>query len=144
MKLTTHLYAGAFACAAALSFAALPAWAHHSHAMFDLEAEQTIEGTVKLYLFTNPHIYLYVNVVEKEGAAPKVFLVEMSHVQNMMSRGILASTFKPGDKITLTMNPLRDGRSGGSYVSVIDARGKHYGGREEAAAALAADTGGAR
>ena len=110
--------------------------------MFDLEAETTIEGNVKQFVFTNPHVYLYVNVVQTEGAPTKTFLIEMSHVQNMISRGILASTFKSGDHITLTMNPLRDGRPGGSYVSVIDARGKHFGGREEAAAALAADTGG--
>lgn len=115
---------------------ATPARAHHSHAMFDLEKEKTIAGSVKAFVFTNPHVYLYVNVIDKDSGQTQTYIVEMSHVQNMMSRGIKASTFAPGDNITVTMNPLRDGRPGGNYVSVIDKLGKQYGGREEAAAAL--------
>jgi hypothetical protein len=111
--------------------------AHHSHAMFDLEKEKTVTGAIKAFVFTNPHVYLYVNVTDKDSGETKTYIVEMSHVQNMMSRGIRASTFAPGDNITVTMNPLRDGRPGGNYVNVIDKNGKQYGGREEAAAALA-------
>jgi hypothetical protein len=50
----------------------------------------------------------------------------MSHVQNMIRRGITAATFKAGDKITINMNPFRDGRPGGNYVTVVDAKGKQY------------------
>lgn len=124
---------------ALVAFAVVPAWAHHSHAMFDLEAETTVAGTVKAFVFTNPHVYLYVNVTDKQTNETKTWLVEMSHVQNMMSRGIKASSFKVGDQITVTMNPLRDGRPGGNYVSVITADGKKFGGREEAAGALATE-----
>ena len=130
-----------FAGIAAILATVVPAIAHHSHAMFDLDAEQTIVGDVKAFVFANPHVYLYVNVPDPKTAVSKTYLVEMSHVQNMISRGIKASTFKAGDHVTVTINPLRDGRPGGTYVSIIARDGKPYGGREEAASALADEYG---
>ena len=52
--------------------------------------------------------------------------VEMSHVENMRSRGIVQSTFKPGDVVTVKLNPLKDGRPGGNYTSVTAVDGKTY------------------
>jgi Family of unknown function (DUF6152) len=95
-----------------------PAAAHHSHSMFDLTSEKTVTGTVKTFVFTNPHVFLYLNVPESEGKVT-TYAIEMSHVQNMISRGITAASFKPGDPVTIKMNPLHDGRPGGNYVSVI-------------------------
>jgi hypothetical protein len=34
------------------------------------------------------------------------------------------STFKPGDLVTVKINPLKDGRPGGNYTSVTTADGK--------------------
>ena len=96
---------------------AVPALAHHSHVMFDATAEQTITGTVKSFAFQNPHVYLFVNVADG-GGQPTTYVVEMPYVQNMISHGISRETFKPGDEVTVKMNPLRDGRPGGSYVTV--------------------------
>ena len=50
----------------------------------------------------------------------------MSNISNMESRGIYRSTFKTGDVVTVTVNPLRDGRRGGNYTSVVAADGKRY------------------
>jgi hypothetical protein len=100
--------------------------AHHSHSMFDLTTEQTIMGTVKAFAFTNPHVYLYVNVAAREEGKLTTYIIEMSHVQNMISRGITPATLKPGDNVTIRMNPLNDGRPGGSYIS-ISKDGKEFG-----------------
>ena len=99
--------------------------AHHSHAMFDMTREVAITGTVTTYAYRNPHVFLYVDV---KGADREVknWAVEMSNIANMESRGIYLSTFKPGDTITVMLNPLRDGRPGGNYTSVIAADGKKY------------------
>ena len=48
----------------------------------------------------------------------------MSNISNMESRGIYSSTFKVGDVVTVKINPLKDGRTGGNYTSVITADGK--------------------
>ncbi len=50
----------------------------------------------------------------------------MSNISNMQSRGIFGGTFKVGDVITVKVNPLKDGRFGGNYTSVIAADGKAY------------------
>lgn len=99
--------------------------AHHSHAMFDMTRELAITGTVTAYAYRNPHVFLYVDAKGADGEV-KNWAVEMSNIANMESRGIYLSTFKPGDTITVMLNPLRDGRSGGNYTSVIAADGKKY------------------
>ena len=46
------------ACVIVVAFAAPPAIAHHSSAMFDLTQEVTLRGTVTKFAWTNPHAYL--------------------------------------------------------------------------------------
>ena len=99
--------------------------AHHSHAMFDMTREATITGTVTAYAYRNPHVFLYMDVKAEDGTVQN-WAVEMSNISNMESRGIYLSTFKPGDTITVKLNPLRDGRPGGNYTSVVAADGKKY------------------
>jgi hypothetical protein len=99
--------------------------AHHSHAMFDMTREATITGTVTAYAYRNPHVFLYMDVKADDGSVQN-WAVEMSNISNMESRGIYLSTFKPGDTITVKLNPLRDGRPGGNYTSVVGADGKKY------------------
>lgn len=123
----SHALIPVMAIIAAFS-AVSPAAAHHSHSMFDLQTEQTIKGTVKSFAFQNPHVYLFVLVPDGQTGKSTDYVVEMSHVQNMMSHGISAETFKPGDIVTIKMNPLHDGRPGGQYIT-ISKDGKEYGRR---------------
>src|SRR5687768_13042341 len=107
--------------AAVLALAgARPAAAHHSHAMFDMSREVAITGTVSSFSYRNPHVFLHVEVKNDKGEVSS-WAVEMSNITNMQSRGIYLSTFKPGDVITVRVNPLRDGRLGGNYTSVTAA-----------------------
>jgi DNA/RNA endonuclease YhcR with UshA esterase domain len=115
-----------FFVAAALALGtAGPASAHHSHAMFDMTKEVTITGTVTNYSYRNPHVFLHLDVRNDKGEVTS-WAVEMSNISNMQSRGIYLSTFKPGDVVTVKINPLRDGRLGGNYTSVTAADGKIY------------------
>jgi hypothetical protein len=50
----------------------------------------------------------------------------MSNIQNTIRAGIKSSTFKVGDTVTVTMNPLRDGSPGGNFTSITAADGKVY------------------
>ena len=99
--------------------------AHHSHAMFDHAAEVTVTGTVSSFSYRNPHVYLYLDVKGDKGDVVR-WAIEMSHVENMRSRGILQSTFKPGDVVTVKVNPLKNGKPGGNYTSITAADGKTY------------------
>lgn len=99
--------------------------AHHSHAMFDMTKDVAITGTVTNYSYRNPHVFLHLDVKDQKGEVTS-WAVEMSNISNMQSRGIYLSTFKPGDVVTVKINPLRDGRLGGNYTSVTAADGKTY------------------
>ena len=115
---------GVLAAAMALSIVS-PALSHHSHAMFDHNKETTITGTVTEFVFRNPHVFLYIDAKNEKGETQN-YWVEMSNLPNMIRRGIGQSTFKPGDKVTVHVHPLKDGRPGGSYVTITDAAGKTY------------------
>ena len=121
-----HLFNRAGLLAAAMALAvAVPAWSHHSHAMFDFNRETTINGTVKEFVFRNPHVYLYVDVKADNGTVSN-YVIEMSNLTNTIQRGIRPTTFKPGDEVTIKMHPLTDGRLGGSYVTITASDGKVY------------------
>jgi hypothetical protein len=94
-----------------------PAWVHHSGAMFDAGREQTISGTVREFNWTNPHSSFKVEVPAAAGAG-EIWAIEMNGPQNLMHDGWKRSTIKPGDKVTVVVHPLRDGKPGGSYVSI--------------------------
>ncbi len=110
---------------AAIVAAAAPAWAHHSHSMFDETQEMSITGAIKKYVFANPHVYLFVLVKNPDGS-DTTWQIEMSYLQNMMRHGINSTTFKEGDTVTIKFNPLRDGAPGGSFTEAVDTNGREY------------------
>jgi hypothetical protein len=114
------------ACVGA-SLLALPAAAHHSFAMFDQDKVVTLEGTVKEFEWVNPHSWLYVMVSDGAGA-PKEWAVEMASTAAQTRAGWKADTVKVGDKVTVQLNPLKDGTRGGTIVSVTLPDGKKLGG----------------
>ena len=120
----TRFYALLLAGAAIASLS-LPALSHHSHAMFDHTIEKTITGAVTNFSYRNPHVFLYVDVKGENGQVVN-WAVEMSNIQNTIRSGIRQSTFKAGDAVTVTLNPLRDGRLGGNFTSITAADGKRY------------------
>jgi hypothetical protein len=95
----------------------LPAAAHHSTAMFDFTKTVEIAGTIKSFQWTNPHTWTVVDVAGKAALAGEYGLEGMS--PNYLSRnGWSKRMLKPGDKVTLKVHPLKDGRKGGFMVSV--------------------------
>jgi hypothetical protein len=109
--------ARAIVIAAALAAASAPAWAHHSGAMFDRTKEVVITGTVKEFNWQNPHSNFAVEVMKADGQA-ELWDVEMNGPQNLVRQGWKRTTLHPGDKVSVTINPLRDGKPGGWYVGI--------------------------
>ena len=100
------------------------AWAHHSYVMFDRERTVTIDGTVRTWEMTNPHSYLWVVVAKKDGVT-EIWGMEGAGVGALQKAGVRKSEVKPGDKVKVTLHPLKDGRTGGQLVSmVVDASGR--------------------
>jgi hypothetical protein len=101
------------------------ATAHHSAAMFDHSKTLTLQGTVKNFQFTNPHSWLIVMVTGADGA-PVEWGFEAEGPSTLLHAGILPKSFRPGDKVTVTANPMRDGRPAGALISVVMADGSVY------------------
>ena len=114
-----------FAAIAAAIFA-VPAFAHHSHSMFDDTQKIVMEGTVKEFQWTNPHSWLLVNVPNAKGE-PEQWAVELSSVSLLASRGWRPKTVVPGDKVEVTFHPMRNGMKAGSYMAIKLPNGKTMG-----------------
>ena len=86
--------------------------AHHSFAMFDKSVEKVVTGTVVRWAFNVPHSWLYLNVKKADGSE-ELWSFEGSAPTGLLQRGITGSTFEPGNVVTVSYCPLRDGRPGG-------------------------------
>jgi hypothetical protein len=94
---------------------AVPAYGHHSFAMFDFNNTVNFNATVKEFRWTNPHVVLLVEGLPKPGAPPEVWSMELTSPGNLTRMGWTRKSFKPGDHIELQFNPLRDGKHGGAF-----------------------------
>jgi hypothetical protein len=110
----------------ALGLACSVAGAHHSFAMFDLGKEVTVEAVIREVQFTNPHVWLQILVNDGKGKETE-YSIESGAPGMMLRNGWKPSTLKAGDKVTLTMHPLRNGKPGGSLVKVIVPDGRTLG-----------------
>ena len=101
------------ACLALLGAPGL-ASAHHSFAMYDPEKLVTITGTVKEFQWTNPHSVIWV-VTGGGGKPTDLWSIELSTSPGNLTRmGWSKHSLNPGERVAIELNPLRDGRHGGS------------------------------
>jgi hypothetical protein len=110
----------------AASLIGAPAYAHHSFAMFDATKTVTLNGTVKNFEWTNPHMWLTISVPQASGQ-PIEYPLEMQGIAGAVKLGWKRDTARPGDQITVNIHPLRDGTHGGQLLSVVLANGQKVG-----------------
>ena len=112
-------------CVAAMLIVA-PAGAHHSAAMFDDAKVLELKGTVKELQWANPHIWLQV-VVDEKGKKTE-WSLEGGSPNSLSRQGWRATTFKPGDAVTVRLNPMKDGTPAGSFIGAkFESDGKTIG-----------------
>jgi hypothetical protein len=112
------------ACMAAT--VSMPVTAHHAGTAFDQTRELTVAGTVKEFKWVNPHIWLYLLVPNAKGELEE-WPLEGGSISILGRAGWNAKLLRPGDKVTVTVTPLRSGANGGEFKSVVKADGKTYG-----------------
>ena len=115
------------ACLSAVTAAAFvaPALAHHSFAMFDAEKTITMQGTVKEFEWVNPHSWLRVMIKDEKTGQPAVWALELSSPARLKRMGMSADSVKPGDTVSVTFHPLKDGARGGQFIQAVLPDGKH-------------------
>ena len=100
------------------------AQAHHSAAMFDLKQCKSLSGTVRAVEWNYPHSWLWLNVNNGTGTTDAWGFESGSPAELMRIPGWSRTLVKPGDKLTVTYSPMRDGRKGGqlSELKLPDGR----------------------
>jgi hypothetical protein len=117
-----------FLFAIPLAFAPVEqASAHHSFAMFDQTRQVTVTGKVKEFEWVNPHSWIHLLVVNPKTNKAEEYSFEMGGTLRSVRDGWKADTIKPGDTLTVTMLPLKDGSRGGMYFGALLANGKQLG-----------------
>jgi hypothetical protein len=109
-----------------LCFAVQPLRAHHSSAMFDQSKMTELTGTVKELQWTNPHIWIQIDA-KNAGGAKEEWSIEGGSPNSLSRQGWMKTSFKPGDAVTIRVNPMRDGTHAGSFVAAKFADGKTLG-----------------
>jgi hypothetical protein len=100
-----------------------PAIAHHGAATFDTGKELVMEGTVTEWVWSNPHCFLKFEVKEKDGTV-RAWTVETSNPPDMVNRGWSRRSFKAGERVTATVEPVKSGNPVGRLLQVKFADGR--------------------
>ena len=118
-KLGSALFAG-------LAVAASPLGAHHGGAIFDPAKTVTVVGAVTDFAFINPHVLVYITVMSEEGR-------EVTWGGELTSPNRLArmggevrwhkDILRPGDVVTMTGHPARNGAPAMDITRLVDASG---------------------
>ena len=100
-------------------------WGHHSAFMFDFGTEVTLEGVVKEFQYTNPHSWLLVNVTNEDGTVT-TWGFEAEGPSTLMRAGIRRSDLSPGTMLSITGNPMKDGRPAAAWIIATRADGMEF------------------
>ena len=106
-----------------LSLTMTAAFAHHAPAVFDRTKEVKLVGTVKDFRWQNPHTWIEVLVPDDKGK-DVLWGVELTSPTYLIRAGWKSNTIKPGDKVTITVNPVRSGEPAGIFRSLTLADGR--------------------
>lgn len=105
-----------------LALVAAPVLAHHSFAMFDQKKVMTLEGTVTEFQWTNPHSFIELDVAANGKTTH--WSIELNSPNNLTRQGWKRSSLKSGEKISVRVAPLRNGKPGGLFLDLKKADGK--------------------
>jgi hypothetical protein len=103
-----------------------PLVAHHSSAAFDSGKRVILKGTVKEWVYTNPHCFLMLEVRGEDGQNVQ-WVAETQPPSVIFAAGYRRDTFKPGDQVTVTVEPVKDGRPFGRILATVLPDGKTLG-----------------
>jgi hypothetical protein len=99
--------------------------AHHGAATFDTVGEITIKGTVTEWVWSNPHSILRLEVKAADGTV-KTWSVASANIADLSKRGWSRRLFKPGDEVTVLIQPAKSGEPVGMIRNVTLADGQKF------------------
>jgi hypothetical protein len=112
-----------FAATLALLAISAPLFAHHGAAAYDTKRQLALKGTVTEWYWANPHCLLKFEVKDANGSVVH-WVAETSNPPDMANRGWSIHSMKPGDQVTVTLEPVKNGAPLGRVLQVVLADGR--------------------
>lgn len=106
-----------------LLLVSVPLFAHHGAAAYDTDKKTTMKVTVSEWFWANPHCFLKFDVKDDKGNVVH-WALESSNPADMVNLGWSKETFKPGDQVTVTFMPVKNGNPVGRIQNVVLANGQ--------------------
>ena len=91
------------------------ATAHHAATMFDREQTVELVGTVREFQWTNPHIWIQIQVPNSDGEVEE-WSIEGGVPNRLFRSGWRPNSFEPGDEVTIRAFPMHDGGKAGLFI----------------------------
>src|SRR5260370_40003189 len=87
----------------------MPLFSHHGNAVLDTKKMLTMKGVVTEWDWFNPHCLLQFDV-KNEGGQVVHWIAQTQNPANMVYKGWRKTSFNPGDQITMTLGPTKNGQ----------------------------------
>lgn len=102
------------------------AFAHHGGAAFDNGKTAVLKGTVVEWIYSNPHCLLRLDVKGEDGKVVQ-WIAEGQAPNVIFPGGYRKDTFKVGDAVTVTVEPVKNNEPMGRILQTVLANGKVLG-----------------
>jgi hypothetical protein len=96
--------------------------AHHGAAAFDTGKKMVLKGTVTQWVYSNPHCLLSLDVTGEDGQVVR-WIAEGQAPNVIFPVGYRKDSFKGGDQVTITVEPVKNGRPLGRILQAVLADG---------------------
>src|SRR5467141_3342152 len=116
-----------FVMAMGVLLISLPLFAHHSGSAFDLEHPVTLKGTVTNFEWSNPHVFIALDVKDDKGNV-EPWRVEANSPNRLSRVGWKKEMIKEGDQLAVTGFLAKTGRKIMRLHSVTLANGQEFDG----------------
>jgi hypothetical protein len=101
-----------------------PLLAHHGNSNFDTYKKLELKATVTEWVWANPHCWLKFDATDDKGNVVH-WIAETSNPADMTNLGGWSKQiFKPGDHLTVTLQPVKNGQPIGRVMQVVLANGQ--------------------
>jgi hypothetical protein len=114
-----------FGVAAGILSVSMPMFAHHGTAVFDTSKALTLKGNVTEWDWSNPHCLLQFDIKNESGQVVH-WIAETQNPAEMVSLGWGKDSFKPGDEVTVSLMPVKNGRPYGRIKQIVLPDGKTF------------------
>jgi Family of unknown function (DUF6152) len=92
-----------------LSLSATAVYGHHSYTKFDMNKTVTLEGTVKEFQWTNPHVWIQLLVKDPATGKEVEWSIESDSPNMLKRRGWTRKSLQSGDKAVALVHPQKLG-----------------------------------